>query len=160
MSQTRKPIVLAVVIGVVVLLVFGLGVGLGGRGSAGSSGWLDRLGGLGAAADLDLADVTAGPGCAVDAGEVTFTQGCVLQVAARGGGLSVSSPVRRASLTNVGTAVVSLSLDVEDKEISRKVEPGPDGSVDVTFGPDGGQLGLSCLAPLGSSCSVRLQAAG
>lgn len=139
-ADTRKPIILLAVVGVVAVLVFVLGVGLG-SGSSGADDWRERLSGLGAGQDLAAQDVSVGEGCGRDGSTILVAPACVVEVAPRGGRFSLGSPVRSASLTNVG-GPVRLTLRLEDTEISRTLDPGE--TTDLTFGPDGGSLALQC----------------
>lgn len=153
-EDTRRPVVIAVVVGVVVVLVFVLGVGFGGRGEVGGGGWVERLQGLGAARPLASDDLVAiGGDCEIGTGSIGVGGSCVLEVASAGGRISLGTPTRRALLVPEGSAV-RLSFAVEDQEMEVDADPGKE--VDLTFGRSGGRLALACLgAP---ACAVILAA--
>lgn len=152
MDDARKPIIVTIVIAAVVVLLFLLGVGLGGGDAEGAAAWKDRLAGFGGAAALAPEDVTLGPGCGRDGAAIVFTQECAITVAPRGGGLSLSSPVRSAVLTN-GDKSIRLRLVLEGQDIAQDVDP--DGRQSLTFGPEGGTLTLTCAVAL-AECAVAL----
>ncbi len=146
----RKPVVVLAVVGAVVVLVFALGVGLGGRGE-GDGGWRDRLAGLGGGAELTADDLVLADGtCDVADRVVSFSGACVFEVVASGGRFSLA-PARRATLV-VGDAPVTLTVVVEEQEITTTLDPGE--VQDLTFGRSGGALGLACRSLTG--CTVSL----
>ncbi len=153
MDDARKPVIVAIVVGIVVVLVFALGIGFGGGGDAdGSRGWQDRLAAIGGAGQLSVEDVMLGSGCDADGAAVRFAGECAITVAPRGGGLSLASPVRRAELRN-GAEPIRLTLVLEGQVISQEVDPGDEQR--LTFGPEGGTLTLTCAAFL-NPCAVAL----
>jgi hypothetical protein len=147
----RKGLVVLVVAALLVVVVFGVGIGAGGGGAEGSAGWRDRLGGIRAGEPLGPEDLTFGDGCTVTEEGLTFSAGCVVQVAERDEGLSLAPPVRDGSLTHVA-GIVRLTLVLQGKEISRTMDAGR--TVRITFGPEGGTLGLQCLGL--TACAVAL----
>lgn len=78
MDDARKPIIVAIVVGVVVVLLFVFGVGFGGGGDAGAVNWQDRLAGIGNAGALSAEDVALGGGCGRDGGAIVFSGECTV----------------------------------------------------------------------------------
>lgn len=151
-GANRKPLVVVAVIGAVVVLVFVLGVGLGGGSPTGDGGWQERLRGLGAGAALTPSDLVLAEGnCTVDGARIVVGGSCVFDVAPAGGRFSLGPPTRRTTLRN-GPLAVALAFEVEDQDISVRLDPGE--AQDLTFGRSGGRLGLACLGAF--ACEVAI----
>jgi len=153
-TTDRKPVIVVAVIAAVVLLLFVLGVSVGG-GTAGGDGWRDRLGGLGAGRDLTNEDLVLVDGTCDVAGDVIRPQpACAFEVVPEGGRFSLA-PARRATLLAVDSAV-RLRFTVEGQTIDVDVESGE--TADLTFSRSGGSLAVGCLGAF--ACEVRLLPAG
>lgn len=150
----RRPVVVLAVLAAVVLLLFVLGVTVGG-GTAGGEGWRERLAGFGGGSDLTAEDLVLVDGTCDVAGQAIRPQpACALEVVADGGRLSVA-PARRATLLAVDSAV-RLRFTVEGQTIDVDLESGE--TADLTFSRSGGSLAVGCLGAV--ACEVRLLPAG
>ena len=134
----NKPVLIVIVVLVAVVVLFAVGVGAGVRGDQGSaseqgdSALLDRLGALaGAAADADLADITADcEGLGDTPPVLTFTGSCDLTVARSDERIRL---VRLRSAQPLTITAPAPEGDLDD--IESDVDPGEE--VKIAVGPDG-----------------------
>lgn len=154
-SNRRRVLVLAL-LGALCVLLYLTGVLGGDRRGA----WTPGSGGgsFPGAARLTGDDlrVVQGTGCTLDHAPVTFMGACLYAVDKTAGLFPVTRLVRRAKLV-VTSGPVVVTATVEGREITTTVDPGK--SLAITMGKAGGQVALTCGAPL-TGCSVVLTGNG
>lgn len=155
MSETRKPIVIAGVVALVVIVAFVLAAGFGGRGSDAVGDWSDLLGDVGGSSSLRSDDLRlVDGGCEVSATFITVAGSCVLEVAGFGGGFAMGDAVKKATIVAMDDSM-RLTVVVEGTTVSQTIAEGEE--IKLTFGTSGGELGLACMGFGVSSCSADIR---
>lgn len=153
-DDNRKPIVIAIVWGVIAVVVLVTGIGVGGS-TGGSQGWQDALRHLAPRGAVATRDLSVGAGeCTVTAGRIDVPVDCLLEVRGFGGLLNPMSAVKSVTVTAV-TSSVELKAMIEGTSVSADLATGD--TARLTFGTKGGSLRLTCGAPVPTPCSVGLK---
>lgn len=139
MSPERRLIVIAAVCALLIIVVFALGVGFGGREDGGGASWQARLTDRTSAAPLQPRDfVRVGGTCGLEESSITVTGSCELDLAETGSRFDLGPPTRQAQLVPSGP--IRLEVVVEGTTISRTASD----EVELTYGRNGGSLILTC----------------
>lgn len=155
MSESRKPIVLAGVLTLAIVVAFVVAAGFGGRGSDAGGDWSDFLNDLGGSSSLRPDDLRlVDGGCEVSAAVIAVTGFCVLEVAGFGGGSAFGDVVKKATIVAMD-GPMQLTVVVEGTTVSQTIDEGE--QTQLTFGTSGGELGLACVGFGVSSCSADIR---
>jgi len=151
-SDARKSIIIAVIVGGLAILVLVIGVAAPGGGRLG--GWQKSLAGIGAPAPLDARTLRVASGrCTVTRTAIVVPAGCALRVVSFGGALTFGPAVKRITITAV-SAAVTLKATVEGTTVFKNLEPGAKAS--LTFGTSGGSFEIGCTATIGTGCILEV----
>ncbi|TDW30884.1 hypothetical protein [Cryobacterium psychrophilum] len=155
-ENNRKPLIIAGIVAGLVVLIFVVGVSLGGGDRPADSSLRARLAGIAPVAPLTTADLllTAGR-CSISGQQIFVRQGCRFSIAAFGGTFDLGPVTKRGTL-DVLTAPgkVTVSMSIEGTDAAQELEPGA--STDLTVGRGGGSLTVAC--PGSSPCLLQLSA--
>lgn len=154
MSENRKPVVVAGVLALVLVVAFVLAAGFGGRGSDSGAGWTNFLSDVGGSSSLGADDLhLVDGGCVVSAALINVGGSCVLEVAGFGGGFAFGDVVKKATIVALD-GPMRLTVVVEGTSVSQTIVEGDE--TRLTFGTSGGELGLACVGFGVSTCSAGI----
>jgi hypothetical protein len=141
-SSVSRPVVIAALVGLLVVLLFTGSLLLGGGGAVGDGGWRDRLSGLRGGAPLTTTDLSvSGGSCQIDGVDIVLTRQCTLAVRNDAGLLAFGSATMRGTLS-IAAGAVTVTVTAENSTVTRSMATGD--SVEVVFGRSGGTLDLTC----------------
>ena len=150
-DDNRKPFVIALLVGIVVVAVFVLSSGFGGGDRPANASWRDALSVFDTsepllASDLVRADGADGGdgGCTLTEEAIIVASRCSFAVAPFGGSFGLGATTKKASITFVtSAALLTLRMEIEGASISQEVER--DKPLEVSVGRSGGTVDFICV---------------
>jgi len=147
-AESRRPLVVLVVLLVIAIGVYMAGASGAGRGAS-SDGWSNPFGGLTVGDRLALGEVAVADGDCTLGPTIVFLGACRLRIAPVSGGWPWQRVTRSVRLVG-GAGTVKVAIDLQDRTLRTDLDPGDD--LRLTFTRDGGFLVLACLTTGG--CTV------